>query len=279
VQVRRLAAVLAATAILSGCDQDASPPDAGRTTAGSGQELQGELVQFRRDAEGRVVQIRLTAASDGLVVESAEVDADGFAPPLAWHGTTTLPVNRALDLRVTLTSPDCSVEPTDLSARVTLAGRSDPVVVPLDDGGLLRRLHDGACADEALLEQARIEVVSLTETEVPDGPALRATVRLTRLSGQDAIRIQGTRPNIVYVITPAGDLPTLGPEGSVDLLLDLVPSRCDVHALGESYRTSLIDLRVVVGDAEPRTFVFAPAEPVRRRIERFAVDTCRADGK
>jgi hypothetical protein len=51
-----------------------------------------------------------------------------------------------------------------------------------------------------------------------------------------------------------------------------------VHALGESYRTSLIDLRVAVGDAAPRTFVFTAAEPVRRRIERFAVDTCRGSG-
>jgi hypothetical protein len=276
VPVRRLAAVLIATSILSACERQTAPPDAPPTTAAAEQQLQGELVQFRRDAEARVLQIRLTAASDGLVVESAEVDADGFSPRLAWQGTTTLPANRPLDLRVTLTSPDCGVEPTDLSARVTLAGRSDPVVVPLDDGGLLRRLHDAACADEALLEEARIEVVSLTETKVADGPALRATVRLTRLRGRDAVRIEGTGPNIVYVITPAGDLPTLGPEGSVDLLLDLVPSRCDVHALGESYRTSLIDLRVAVGDAEPRTFVFAPAEPVRRRIERFAVDTCRA---
>jgi hypothetical protein len=91
------------------------------------------------------------------------------------------------------------------------------------------------------------------------------------------VRIDGVGDNTVYVIEPEGDLPTLGAEGSVDLVLDLVPARCDVHALGESYRTSLIDLRVAVGDAAPRTFVFKAADPVRRRIERFAVDTCRAE--
>ena len=277
VQVRRLAPVIAAVAILSGCEQQ-TPSAPAETTAAAELPLQGSLLQFRRDAEARVVQVRLTAARDGLVVESVRVDGGGFTPPPGWQGTTTLPQTRALDLRVTLTSPDCSVEPTDVTARVAVAGGPDPVVVPLDDGGLLRRLHVSECADEALREQVRIEVVSLAETEVPGGPALRATVRLTRRSGADAVRITGVGPNTVYTATPAGDLPTLGDSGSADLLLNLVPSRCDAHALGESYRTSLIDLRVAVGDAEPRTFVFAPAEQVRRRIERFAVDTCRGRG-
>ncbi len=278
VQVGRLAAVLAATAILCGCGQDADPSAPAPTTAGSDQLLQGSLLQFRRDAEARRLQVRLSAAREGLVVESVAVDVDGYTPPPTWRGPTALPEDRPLDLPVTLTSPDCTVEPTDVTARVTVSERPDPVVVPLDDGGLLGRLHETECADEALREQVRFEVVSLAETEVRGGPGLRATVRLTRLSGADALRITGVGPNTVYSVTPAGELPTLGDDGSVDLLLDLVPSRCDVHALGESYRTSLIDLRVAVGDANPRVFVFAPAEPVRRRIERFAVDTCGAGG-
>jgi hypothetical protein len=275
VQVRRLAPVLAAVAILSACDQQASPAP---STTASDQLLQGSLLQFRRDAEAGVVQVRLTAAGDGLVVQSVTVDGGGFTPPPNWQGTTTLPEDRPLDLRLTLTSPDCGVQPTDVTASVTVAGRPDPVVVPLDDGGLLRRLHASECTDEALREQVRIEVVSLAGTEVAGRPALRATIRLTRLGGGDAVRITGVGPNTVYTATPAGDLPTLDDSGSADLLLDLVPSRCDAHALGESYRTSLLDLRVAVGDAEPRVFVFAPAEPVRRRIERFAVDTCRETG-
>ncbi len=92
----------------------------------------------------------------------------------------------------------------------------------------------------------------------------------------DPVRITGVGPNTVYRITPAGELPSVYGGGSADLLLDLVPARCDVHALGESYRTGLIDLRVAVGDAPSRRFVFAPAHPARRRIERFAVDTCLA---
>jgi hypothetical protein len=240
--------------------------------------LTGELLQFRRDSEARVLQVRLTAAREGLVLESVDVDAHGFHPYPSFEGTTELPAGRPLDLRVTLTTPDCSVAPTDITARVVLAGRAAPVLVPLRDRGLLRRLHTKECADESLLQHVSIEVVSLTETEVADGPALRATVRLTRRSGSEPVRIDDVGDNTVYVIDPRGDLPTLGAEGSVDLVLDLLPSRCDVHALGESYRTSLIDLRVAVGDEPARTFVFMAADPVRRQIEQFAVDTCRGTG-
>ena len=127
--MRRSVASLAAAVVLCGCTP-AVPVD---------QEplLHGSLLQFRRDAERRRVQVRLTAAREGIVVESVAVDVDGFTPSPEWQGPTALPEDRPLDLPVTLTSPVCTVEPTDLTARVTLSGRPDPVVVPLDDGGLL----------------------------------------------------------------------------------------------------------------------------------------------
>ena len=263
---------LVAATVLCGCTPAAPGEDA---PAAEQPLLQGSLLQFRRDAEARRVQVRLTAARDGVVVTSVELAADGFTPPPVRDRTTTLPAGRPLDLELTLTSPDCTASQDAVAARVQVAGRAEPLEVPLDDGGLLRRLHDGECADEALLAQVRIEVTSLEETATG---SLRATVRLTRRAGDDAVRIAGVGPNTVYAINPAGALPTLTGDGSVDLVLDLVPSRCDVHALGESYRTSLVDLRVALGDAEPRPYVLAPAEPVRRRIESFAVDTCRAGG-
>jgi hypothetical protein len=261
--------------LLCGCTPAAQVEDPPAASSVAPQpDLQGSLLQFRRDAEARRIQVRLTAARDGVVVTSVELSVDGWTPPPVRDRRTELPAGRPLDLELTLTAPDCAAVPTSVAARVSLAGQAEPQVVPLDDGGLLRRLHEAECADEALLEQVRIEVVSLAE--VADRGVLRATVRLTRLAGRDAVRVTGVGPNTVYTITPAGDLPTLAGGGSADLVLDLLPARCDVHALGESYRTSLVDLRIALGDAEPRPFVLAPSEPVRRRIESFAVETCLA---
>ena len=112
---------------------------------------------------------------------------------------------------------------------------------------------------------------------VPSGesPALRLDIRLTRLSGTDPVRITGTHPNTVYTVTPVGPLPTLR-EGTATLVLDMLPSRCDPHGLGESYRTSLIDLVLALGDADPRTYTLTPDDAVRRQLETFAVDTCHA---
>jgi hypothetical protein len=275
--MRARGAWAAVAVLLGGCtpaaqDEDPPPPSVAERPL-----LEGSLLQFRRDAEARRVQVRLTAARDGVVVTSVELAIDGWTPPPVRDRRTELPAGRPLDLELTLTSPDCNAIPTAVAARVHLTGRAEPQVVPLDDGGLLRRLHEGECADEALLDQVRIEVVSLAE--LPDRGVLRATVRLTRLAGRDAVRVTGVGPNTVYTITPAGDLPTLAGGGSADLVLDLLPARCDVHALGESYRTSLVDLRIALGDAEPRPFVLAPAEPVRRRIESFAVETCLAEDR
>ncbi len=151
----RRGAWIVAAAVLCGCTPPPPVPEQPL--------LQGSLLQFRRDAEARRVQVRLTAARAGVVVTSVELWAEGWSPPPVRDRTTTLPAGRPLDLELTLTSPDCTAAPASIAARVSTEGRGEPLVVPLDDGGLLRRLHAAECADEALLQQVRIEVVSLTE--------------------------------------------------------------------------------------------------------------------
>ncbi len=183
-----------------------------------------------------------------------------------------------LDLPVVMGEPDCSVAPS--TAVAVLSVRDDTgvhrtVEVPLADDGLLDRLHSRDCADRALRAQADIRVIGVEPVQTPDGPALRLDIRLTRLSGTDPVRISGTRDNTVYTVTPVGALPTLW-EGTETLVVDMLPARCDPHGLGESYRTSLIDIVVALGDADPRPYTFTPDDAVRRRLETFAVDTCHA---
>jgi hypothetical protein len=120
-------------------------------------------------------------------------------------------------------------------------------------------------------------VASVRPVDTAAGPALRMVVQLTRRSGSEPVRVTGTASNTVYDITAAGPLPTLT-DAPVTLDLDLVPARCDVHALGESYRTGLIGLVLALGDGDPRPFVLVPADDVRRQLETFAVQTCRPGG-
>jgi hypothetical protein len=242
--------------------------------------LAGELVQFTRDVAGRRVEVRLTAANDGLLVEAVELRTPGLpASPAAPRAAQLVP-GTPLDLPVVLGPADCPGPVGTPAAEVRLSdatGSSRTVTVPLEDDGLARRLHDADCAEQALRAQAAIEVADVREVSTPDGPALRAAVRLSRAGGSEPVRVTGVGSNTIYVITAVGPLPTLRQEPVV-LELSLLPARCDSHALGESYRTSLIGLVLALGDQQPRPFVITPADDVRRRLEAFAVDTCRSRG-
>jgi hypothetical protein len=238
--------------------------------------LTGELLQFRRDAERRRVQVRVTAANDGLRVDRLTLDAAGFEPTSAAPGSE-LPGGRALDLKVRLGTVDCSAASGDVRAELALsdeAGARRTVVLPLADGGFAADRHESECAEAGLREQVGITLAGLRRADVDGRPALRATVRLTRLSGSAPIAVTGTADNTVYRITPAAALPTVA-HGTTDFDLVLLPARCDSHALGESYRTGLIGVFVAVGDADPRPVVLAPEAADRRTIETFAVDACR----
>jgi hypothetical protein len=277
-----------AVASPSGTAPDAPSPTPGPTptpapglAAVAGDEhagLTGQLLQFRRDVAARRLQVRLVAANTGLVVEGLELRAPGLPISSALNGEAALRQQPGLDLPVVMGAADCTVQPAPPVVELRLrddTGARRTVVVPLDDGGLVRRLHDQDCADQLLQGEADIRVVDVVPVPTAKGPALRVSIQLSRIAGTDPVRVTGTSSNTVYDIDPVGPLPTLG-TGTAVLVVDAVPARCDAHALGESYRTGLIDLVLAVGDAAPRPYVLTPADDVRHRLETFAVETCRA---
>ena len=235
------------------------------------------LLQFRRDVARRRVEVRLTASNGGLLVDGLALSGPGLsAEPGDPRGAELRPRN-ALDLPVVV-GGDCAVQPGPATAVVRLrdaTGAQREVSVPLADDGLVARVHAGDCFTQELLQQVAVELVDVAEVA---GPALQVTVRLRRVGGTDRVRITRLDSNTVYDITAVDRLPALTGQGAVTVVLRLVPARCDVHALGESYRTSLIGLVVALGDRAPSSFVLTPDPDVRRRIEAFAVDTCRAGG-
>jgi hypothetical protein len=258
------------------------PPAAG--LAGVGDDpaagLQGALLQFRRDVARRRVEVRLTAANDGLVVDALELRTPGLTAAPATPRGASLHRNLPLDLPVVLGPADCSVPVGPAAAEVWLrdaAGGSRTVTVPLEDDGLATRLHDADCWEAALRAQVAIEVTGVREVTGDEGPALRVAVRLRRVGDGDPVHVTDIGSNTVYSIRAVGPLPTLRAEPVV-LDLSMVPARCDTHALGESYRTGLIGLVLALGDDDPRPLVLTPDDDVRLQLETFAVDTCRSRG-
>ena len=239
--------------------------------------LTGVLLQFRRDVARGRVEVRLTSSAGGLAVEGLSLLAPGLATEPGDPRGAGLTPGAALDFPVGV-GGDCAEEPGAAEAAVRLrdgTGAVRDVVVPLEDDGLVGRLHESACFDQELLRQVAVEVVDLREVA---GPALEATVRVRRVAGDDPVRLTRVDPNTVYDVSAVGRPPTLDGDGAVTAVLRLLPARCDVHALGESYRTSLIGLVVALGDREPHAFVLTPEPAVRQRIEAFAVETCLGGG-
>jgi len=239
--------------------------------------LTGVLLQFRRDVARGRVEVRLTSSAGGLAVEGLSLLAPGLATEPGDPRGAELRPGAALDFPVGV-GGDCAEDPGAAEAAVRLrdgTGAVRDVVVPLEDDGLVGRLHESACFDQELLRQVAVEVVDLQEVA---GPALEASVRVRRLAGEDRVQLTRVDPNTVYDVSAIGMLPTLDGDGAVTAVLRLLPARCDVHALGESYRTSLIGLVVALGDREPRAFVLTPDPAVRQRIEAFAVETCLGAG-
>jgi hypothetical protein len=256
------------------------PPAPGlAAVAGDAQAgVRGRLLQFRRDVARHRLEVRLVAANTGLVVEDLDLHAPGLTTEPAADGGAALVPAPGLDLPVTMGPADCTVLPAAPVVELRLrdgTGSRRTVEVPLEDDGLVRRLHDADCAEQALRGQADISVVAAQPARTGRGPAMRVQIELRRLSGTDPVHVTGTGSNTVYDITAVGPLPTLV-DGSAVLEVDMVPARCDVHALGESYRTGLIGLVVALGDAAPRPLVVTPADDVRSTLENFAVTTCRS---
>ena len=298
----RLAGAISAVIALAACTPTASdtesPTEAGTTTAtvestptpepspglaavanDEQAGLEGRLLQFRRDVAFRRVEVRLTAANDGLIVEALELRAPGLTPGPGSPRATPLLVGQPRDYKVVLGAADCGVVPGPPVAEVSLrddAGDRRTVEVPLDDDDLVQRLYAADCAEQSLLAQVDIRVAAVEPVTTAAGPALRVEIDMSRVAGADPVRVTGIGSNTVYDISAVGALPTLGESGSVTLRVDMLPARCDSHGLGESYRTSLIGLLVALGDGEPRLFVLTPEPDVRRQLETFAVDTCRS---
>jgi hypothetical protein len=240
--------------------------------------LEGTLLQYRRDVPARRLQVELVASNAGLVVGALDLVAPGVPTAPADPRGAELRPGAGLALPVVAGPSDCTTAPGAPHAVVRLrdaTGAQREVDVPLDDGGLVARLHEADCAEQELAGQVRIEATGVREVDGAEGPALDLTVRLTRLAGSDPLRVTGVGSNTVYAVSAPRPLPTLDDRPAVEVVLRMRPSRCDVHALGESHRTGLVGLVVALGDAAPRPVVVTPDPEVRRR---WRPSRCRPAG-
>jgi hypothetical protein len=280
---RRLALALSGALALTGCtgtSDDEPGQDAG-SAAPATAPLTGELRQFRGNAAQRLVQITLRPTAP-LTVASGSLSAEGFRDGPLRSFDVTLPAGAVIDLPVEYGAADCRAAPGPARAVLSVLqeGAAQEVELPLDDRGLVARLHEAECAEQALGEQVRFTVVPGEPRVSSEGrPALPATLRLTRTAPGDRVVVSELGAHIVFSVRPErARTPLLvleADEQTAEAELELVPTRCEPHALAENKRMGLLGIYAGLGDAEPRLTTVVPDDATRARLTTFAVEGCR----
>ncbi len=280
----RPVAVLAAGALLvtlGACSPgSARPTGRGATASAEPPGTTALLRQFRSDRVRRGVQVTV-AARQPLHVTSVTLLADGFVSAGPTAVDADLPAGSRVDLPTVYGAAVCTAATGPARAVLGLADGAD-LTLPLTDDGLLARLHGAECAERAILAQVDLTVGDTWSESTHRGrPSLRGTVRITRrVAGGARFVLDSYGANIIFQVLPEPtDVPVLVLEpgqASGEALLELVPTRCDAHALTESKRTSLVNVYAALGQDAPHLLTITPSAATRRRLEAFAVSGCRA---
>jgi hypothetical protein len=263
VVVAMLTLVLAAcsTARPSGSASPASPsPAFSRPPA----DLTATVVQYRRDAPRRIVQIKFSNASS----EDFEITLLGAALPgyeVAPGGVRTNPLKagRRVDLPVKLGAATCDSTPSETpSAMLQLVsdgGSATRIRVPItDDDGLIERVRQRDCNVQRVEAAVDVELSdSWEQTGTGEDAAVLGHVTVALRPGTDSVRITRALAGEllgVEVLTPDGDraLPfeLNAPQARADLDLQVIGTRCDGHAVAEAKRLIAFSFWVSV-DGEP----------------------------
>lgn len=216
------------------------------------------LVQQRGDVAPRRAQLRVTNTSKAPVtVVSAMLESAALAQPAG--GPTKHPVTiepgRTVDLPVPLDAVRCTTEDVSPDAVLSLQGSaSAEATVPVEDAlDVLERATATECDREAVASVASISAVSasagangtidLTLAIDPTGDPDAGRIGLIALRGTPLLRFPSGTETMLDTAVAADD-------AASTLAVEVVPQRCDAHAIAEDKVGTLFDLVVGVDGRE-----------------------------
>jgi hypothetical protein len=249
--------------------QESAPATEAALPLGELAGLAVEIRQSRSDWAARVVQLRvLNGTGAELSVTTAGLTAPTVEGTAAWETAAPrrVPEGRHRDLSVPLGPPVCPSPPgeqTGPSVTLTVTdaeGRTARLeLVPADPQGHLTRIHGEDCAGEAVGHAADIRLDRLS-VEDRDGALIGILdLSVTPRAGGPALgisRIDGT-----VLLAPVGGTSWSPPElapvtATTTVRLELVPARCDAHAVAEDKRGTFLGLHTTVdGVSQPGVYL------------------------
>lgn len=280
---------------LAGCAAGgAGTTDASSSTLPAGVTV--ELRQLRSDVAARQAQVMITNGSGAdLVVGALHVDDprfDGAAERITDRDSTIRP-GATVAIPVQLPPVDCAAA-DDATGEVTFewsrgdettdapaggAGSSSgTATVPLADPlSFVPPLHERECRAEALAAAAAVTISGFTPS--PPGEPADLTLAIAP-TGDGAAAIRGIHstnlltwvghPGIAY---PLDIEVAAGDAEPIEVLLPMVPLRCDPHAVQEDKRGTVFNLDIEL-DGEPGQIQLAATEEMRGRILTWVGQWC-----
>lgn len=242
--------------------------------------LSVEVAQARTDRVARVVELRVrnAGAGDVTVREARLTTATTSGPAVTERGRDVRPGSTRA-LRAALATPVCppggvtaGVDPAPLVELdvVDADGRAGTVrVVPTDEGDDLRRVHGEDCAAAAVAAGLALALdEALTTRDGPAGPVAEVVLRVRPVAGGPHVRL--VRVGGTTLLRPAEgygpwvvDVDSAAPPADGRVVLPVAPARCDLHAIAEDKRGTVLPVHAVV-DGVPLPPVFVAAPPALR---------------
>ncbi|MBO3094552.1 hypothetical protein [Cellulomonas dongxiuzhuiae] len=245
-----------------------------------------EVAQARSDRVARVVelQVRNTGPVDVSIARARLTSA--FVSGESEEGRD-VDASRMRRVRVALGAAVCGpAAGDDPRARVeldvtTADGRTGTVTVtPTDETDDLRRIHGEDCAAAAVAAGLRVTLADGLAVRDVDGTSVAdVTLLVEPVPGGPRVRIVAVQSTTL--LRPLGstgqwvvDVDSAVPPPDGRLVLATVPARCDLHAIAEDKRGTVLGVQAVVDDVEQPLFYVAASDALRGALYDYVTTAC-----
>ena len=244
----------------------ATPP-----TASDPDQLAAELPQYRHNRAQHQIQVKVANSSSSVVtVDRFSLLLPGFEVAGAAEPATELAAGHRVDLPVDYGPAICDAgDPVPATGTPQMAlwldGAADPVTIQAQDaGGLLGRLAAQECATRAVTDALPMAFdPTLISAGSGSAPVTTGVLHLGPVTGGQPVRVEGLDGTTLLAITTTGLPLQLSVGDTLDLMVQVMPQRCDPHAVIESSRGYLF--RVLAG-LQGRPSVLVPVPPGDRAV-------------
>lgn len=301
--VRLAAGPVVAAAVLAACTP--AGDDATPLPSGVAQHLTAELRQDRTQYADRRAKLHVVnGSSHAVTLLGGTLDAPGYGPssPDGTARAREVAPGAGRDVRLRLGEVDCDAEPpaalrgaeaqrTPVATATVVVAVGEPTgegtaagtaveVEVVDPLARLAAVHREACAERLVASGVTLRVTDVRDGDVPtpdgDAPGGRITLAVEPVPGGPEVRL--TEISGTTLLSPAAGTAWAGDDlaGQADgqVVLDVVPARCDPHVVAEDKRGTFLPVHAEV-DGVPQPVVYVPmTDQQRAAVYDLVHDAC-----